>query len=93
LTKRPDQWDLNVQAVQDAKRSIVESKTEYARLLQERAQIARELRVKGVQRVLPGEHPEFDALGQRALLAAAISWACVGDLNAARERFKNGDGC
>jgi len=93
LVPTVDQWDLNVQAVQDAKKALAETKAEFGRLLRERALVARVIQAKGVRRVQPGEFPEFDALTDRAVLTQAIAWACVEDLTAARERFKNAEGC
>lgn len=88
-------WDLNVQAVQDAKASIVAAKAEWAAALKERSRLLAPLLLKQRQRIpfTPAERQliaEQDALVRRLGDEAR---AKRGDLEAARVRFKNAEGC
>ncbi len=91
---KQDPWEANFQAVQDAKAAIVAAKHTWTEALKERSRLLKPLLVKqrfgeldDADRALIAEQDDkVRALGEAARATRA-------DLEVARQRFKDAEGC
>ncbi len=87
-------WDANFQAVQDAKAAIVAARVEWSDALKQRSRVLAPLVRKQNLGIL--DRSDRNLIAQQDAIVRAAGKKARGlrdDLKAARQRFKNAEGC